>query len=162
MSSRHLWKGHVVMSLCHLRMGHVITKQEWMVCWRWVGRWGTQSWRRLSQHRSRHDFSVCEMTSLRVTWVVYVRLDSSRDAQWKTLGEGTVRDVTLLYVTWLFDMWHDSFIFGIVYVRLDSSRDAQWKTLGEVGGWGRVPFSRNLMSPTPRRKWYLTTGRRFH
>jgi len=31
-----------------------------------------------------------------------------------------------------------------------------------VGGWGRVPFSRNLMSPTPRRKWYLTTGRRFH
>ena len=33
---------------------------------------------------------------------------------------------------------------------------------GEVGGWGRDPFSRNLMSPTPRRKWYLTTGRRFH
>ena len=24
---------------------------------------------------------------------------------------------------------------------------------GEVGGWGRVPFSKNLMSPTPRRKW---------
>jgi len=34
--------------------------------------------------------------------------------------------------------------------------------LREVGGWGRVPFSRNLMKPTPRRKWYLTTGRRFH
>ena len=33
---------------------------------------------------------------------------------------------------------------------------------GEVGGWGRDPFSRNLMSPTPRSKWYLTTGRRFH
>jgi len=33
---------------------------------------------------------------------------------------------------------------------------------GEVGGWGRDPFSRKLMSPTPRRKWYLTTGRRFH
>jgi len=32
----------------------------------------------------------------------------------------------------------------------------------EVGGWGRVPFSRNLMSPTPRRKWYSTTGRRAH
>jgi len=32
----------------------------------------------------------------------------------------------------------------------------------EVGGWGRDPFSRHLMSPTPRRKWYLTTGRRFH
>ena len=36
--------------------------------------------------------------------------------------------------------------------------DAPW----EVGGWGRVPFSRNLMSPTPRREWYLTTGRRSH
>jgi len=33
---------------------------------------------------------------------------------------------------------------------------------GEVGGWGRVPFSRNFMKPTPRRKWKLTTGRRFH
>jgi len=33
---------------------------------------------------------------------------------------------------------------------------------GEVGGWGRDPFSRNLMGPAPRRKWYLTTGRRFH
>ena len=32
----------------------------------------------------------------------------------------------------------------------------------EVGGWGRDPFSRNFMTPTPRRKWYLTTGRRFH
>ena len=30
------------------------------------------------------------------------------------------------------------------------------------GGWGRDPFSRNLMSPTPRRKWYLTTGHRFN
>jgi len=32
----------------------------------------------------------------------------------------------------------------------------------EVGGWGRVPFSKNLMSPTPRRKWCSTTGRRAH
>ena len=32
----------------------------------------------------------------------------------------------------------------------------------EVGGWGRDPFSRNFMKPTQRRKWYLTTGRRFH
>ena len=33
---------------------------------------------------------------------------------------------------------------------------------GEEGGWGRDPFSRNFMEPTPRRKWYLTTGRSFH
>ena len=32
----------------------------------------------------------------------------------------------------------------------------------EVGGWGRDPFSRNFMKPTPRCKWYLTTGRSFH
>ena len=30
----------------------------------------------------------------------------------------------------------------------------------EVGGWGRDPFSRNFMKPTPRCKWHLTTGRR--
>ena len=35
-------------------------------------------------------------------------------------------------------------------------------TAREVGGWGRDPFSRNFMKPTPCRKWYLTTGRRFH
>ena len=30
------------------------------------------------------------------------------------------------------------------------------------GGLGSSTISKNLMSPTPRRKWYLTTGRRFH
>jgi len=39
---------------------------------------------------------------------------------------------------------------------------AKSRRLREVGGWGRDPFSRNFMKPTPRRKWYLTTGRRFH
>jgi len=39
-----------------------------------------------------------------------------------------------------------------------SEQEIEW----EVGGWGRDPFSRNFMKPTPRRKWYLTTGRRFH
>jgi len=38
---------------------------------------------------------------------------------------------------------------------------SRWHSI-EVGGWGRDPFSRNFMKPTPRRKWYLTTGRRFH
>ena len=42
---------------------------------------------------------------------------------------------------------------------VDSPNREMW---GEVGGWGRVPFSRNFMSPTPRRKWYSTTGRRAH
>jgi len=30
------------------------------------------------------------------------------------------------------------------------------------GGLGSCTISKNLMSPTPRRKWYLTTGRRAH
>ena len=30
------------------------------------------------------------------------------------------------------------------------------------GGLGSSTFSKNLKSPTPRRKWYLTTGRRAH
>jgi len=46
--------------------------------------------------------------------------------------------------------------------RIESVCNVYGHRIGEVGGWGRVPFSRNLMSPTPRRKWYLTTGRRFH
>ena len=46
--------------------------------------------------------------------------------------------------------------------RQTSQRGERERFVGEVGGWGRVPFSRNLMSPTPRRKWYLTTGRRAH
>ena len=30
------------------------------------------------------------------------------------------------------------------------------------GGLGSRPIFKNLMSPTPHRKWYLTTGRRAH
>ena len=30
------------------------------------------------------------------------------------------------------------------------------------GGLGSSTIFKNLMSPTPRREWYLTTGRRFH
>ena len=47
-------------------------------------------------------------------------------------------------------------------VRVEVLAESSQASHGEVGGWGRDPFSRNLMSPTPRRKWYLTTGRRFH
>jgi len=32
------------------------------------------------------------------------------------------------------------------------------RSAGEVGGWGRDPFSRNFMKPTPRRKWYILLG----
>ena len=47
----------------------------------------------------------------------------------------------------------------VTHIQHIKTNTSSWR---EVGGWGRVPFSRNLMSPTPRRKWYLTTGRRFH
>jgi len=38
-----------------------------------------------------------------------------------------------------------------------STTDERWG-----GGLGSSTISKNLMSPTPRRKWYLTTGRRAH
>jgi len=34
--------------------------------------------------------------------------------------------------------------------------------LGRGGGLGSSTIFKKLMSPTPRRKWYLTTGRRAH
>ena len=72
-------------------------------------------------------------------------------------------------------MWHDSFTFvtWLLYLYDMTPTDFSLPIIctiwmpyltdsWEVGGWGRDPFSRNLMSPTPRRKWYLTTGRRAH
>jgi len=53
------------------------------------------------------------------------------------------------------------FFFGCV-LRCVGSHHDMMTSCAQVGGWGRVPFSRNLMSPTPCRKWYLTTGRRAH
>ena len=47
---------------------------------------------------------------------------------------------------------------GAVRALIHPQKPLRW----EVGGWGRDPFSRNFMKPTPRPKWYLTTGRRFH
>ena len=67
-----------------------------------------------------------------------------------------------MLVSWVFSTWllHTTksliFFCWAVFVLMHYRR---W---GEVGGWGRDPFSRNFMKPTPRRKWYLTTGRRFH
>ena len=49
-----------------------------------------------------------------------------------------------------------------VYIYIQPHAIAQTQPHGEMGGWGRDPFSRNFMKPTPRRKWYLTTGRRAH
>ena len=54
------------------------------------------------------------------------------------------------------------YIYTYIDTRIYTCRQANRSGGGEVGGWGRVPFSRNFMKPTPRRKWYLTTGRRFH
>ena len=84
----------------------------------------------------------------------------------------------LAWLPWGSCGWHDPtvlhtyhYIYILFYVVLHIGLTAMslvwlmcWCTIqeGEVGGWGRDPFSRNFMKPTPRRKWYLTTGRRFH
>jgi len=108
----------------------------------------------MTHSQVRHDSFMC------MTWLVcmtrfypeYVQCNIAHTYVWHD---------SFPCVTWLIPMcdmthshaWHNSSI--CVLTRCAESS-------GEVGGWGRVPFSRNLMSPTPRRKWYLTTGRRFH
>ena len=82
-----------------------------------------------------------------------------------------------MYMLWIIVyecVWHDSGTHHHVTRDIKNTQYMWWNICniychsfctmyrGEVGGWGRVPFSRNLMKPTPRRKWYLTTGRRFH
>jgi len=60
-----------------------------------------------------------------------------------------------------FERW-SYVVCGLFWARQDSFSVSKLAWPWEVGGWGRDPFSRNFMKPTPRRKWYLTTGRRFH
>jgi len=92
-----------------------------------------------------HDLFIC------VTWLIHIVTDSS------------MCDMTHPYVR------RDSFICVTSFIHMcDMSHPYVWYysfirvSQREVGGWGRVPFSKKLMSPTPRRKWYLTTGRRAH
>ena len=66
-------------------------------------------------------------------------------------------------------VYRQIYMYIYVYIHKHTFRfiHVLWSALGhdafrEVGGWGRVPFSKKLMRPTPRRKWYLTTGRRAH
>ena len=61
-------------------------------------------------------------------------------------------------VTWVMSKWMSHVSQVVSHISI-SRVSHEWR---EVGGWGRVPFSKKLMSPTPRRKWYLTTGRRAH
>ena len=58
---------------------------------------------------------------------------------------------TYIYWVWTSDMSGNIFIF-VMYM--------WYPTRG--GGLGSSTIFKNLMSPTPRRKWYLTTGRRAH
>ena len=46
------------------------------------------------------------------------------------------------------------------YVNREKIQRQKFHTRG--GGLGSSTIFKNLMSPTPRRKWYLTTGRRAH
>ena len=66
------------------------------------------------------------------------------------------RYIQMVYVdkcTYLMVMMHD--LFAV-------TQFAALNTVQRGGGLGSSTISKNLMSPTPRRKWYLTTGRRAH
>jgi len=89
-----------------------------------------------------HDSFIWDINHSNVTWLIYVGLDSS------------IHEITNQCGTWLIHMWHDLSICDVTHpcmTRLihvwhySSLCDMTW----EVGVWGRVPFSKKLMSPTP-------------
>jgi len=49
-----------------------------------------------------------------------------------------------------------------LWVHMNSEALIGDRLLMRGGGLGSSTIFKNLMSPTPRRKWYLTTGRRAH
>ena len=53
----------------------------------------------------------------------------------------------------------DASVHHIVFIE---SGDTHERVSTRGGGLGSSTIFKNLMSPTPRRKWYLTTGRRAH
>jgi len=55
-------------------------------------------------------------------------------------------------IDWLVYTWHGSFAHSHVTWHM-SHMNVSTTSHREVGGWGRVPISKKLMSPTPRRKW---------
>jgi len=52
----------------------------------------------------------------------------------------------------------------MVQIRIEAKSGFEFvpRDTGRGGGLGSSTIFKNLMSPTPRRKWYLTTGRRAH
>ena len=90
------------------------------------------------------------------------RTHSGRFHEFKQLSKSRELNESFEYLTRR-KCVHDLNEFSKFHQRNESSQTHALKeSFGEVGGWGRDPFSRNFMKPTPRRKWYLTTGRRFH
>ena len=100
-----------------------------------------------------------------VTWLIHMWHD---DVTWRydmtTSRDLFINDITIWHAS--FDMatdefwrtiaWHDSFKCNVTMKNVSFSF---WE---RGGGLGSSTISKNLMSPTPRRKWYLTTGRRAH
>jgi len=91
----------------------------------------------------------------------FCRLCSDRTSHYHCYS-GHTEVVKVLLETVRFEFSVDCFGFGNASALMSGKFCHEEQLQREVGGWGRDPFSRNLMSPTPRRKWYLTTGRRFH
>jgi len=121
--------------------------------------------------RSYSNSSRCQYDSFH--WKCYI-LQSTRSINSDcsvSRGTNSNGDFGLIWICT--EEWEflDLVNFGGVAISVESVIAIQWNwrgfdgmchSLREVGGWGRVPFSRNFMSPTPRRKRYLTTGRRAH
>ena len=98
-----------------------------------------------------HDLGMCHMPQSCVTWIVWHKCDMTQSFA------GHKRDLTQFFVWHKYDMAQSSMWYVSVNWRGGGLR---LPTRG--GGLGSSIIFKNLMSSTPRRKWYLTTGRRAH
>jgi len=147
---------------------------------RWYSKWSSQYKTRSGHHRKWSSFTILFCIVLYKTrsghhrffsqWPIWKEKSNfTEDFVWYP-GMMTISKCLMVKIGFSFQMshwkrnlwWPSRISFGIQMTISSLIFSGTGCTFREVGGWGRVPFSRNLMSPTPRRKWYLTTGRRFH
>ena len=112
---------------------------------------------------TQHALVCVHICVLRVMYTVLREVSMSI---WCTLCEGfvghNVRCAQCAFVTHLYAFVTHlyAFVTHLMYTVLREVSISIWCTRG--GGLGSSTIFKNLMSPTPRRNWYLTTGCRAH
>ena len=121
-----------------------------------------ESWHTCIESRHTYEWVTSHMSHAKHEWVMVHLWMSLVTLEW-VMAHLWMRHVTHEWVMSRICMSHVTHMYESCHTYAwVKSHIWMGHVIREVGGWGRVPFSRNLMSPTPRRKWYLTTGRRAH